>query len=583
MAMTPDRPLADTPEIGLAHLRERGLTAEQISQVLRRALVLPVFTAHPSEARRRTVLEKLEGIACQLDRLESVRLLPGERTEAIDAIASEVETFWLTDIVRDERPKVLDEIRHCLGLVSGPLFEIVPRVYQNLETALARTYPEQTWAVPPLLRFGSWIGGDRDGNPYVTADLTRDAVRLHQETVLKYYLKQVAELGRRLSHSDRFLRPGEALVASLERDAELLSDLVEPVRDAEPYRRKCRYIAARLRLTLDRLRTTTPEWNRDEPAASPGIYPTPDELIRDLNTIADDLKQSRVAHAAGGLLRDLTRQVEVFGFHLLSLDVRQHSSRHAQALDEILKWAGVCDRYTKLTANERFDLLSRELAHALWPLIPVHLPFSKETREIVQTFRTIAALNEQQCDRAIETYIISGTTEAAHLLEVLLLAREARLFRPAEGVSRLHIVPLLEFLEPLRDAVPLIQRLLSEPTYRAHLQLRGNLQEVMLGYSDSAKEAGCLQSHWAIYRAHRDLGELMRRTGITIQIFHGRGGAVGRGGGPAHQAILAQPHGRGERAASGSPSKARSDHADRYGRPAIARASSWIRFSTRRC
>ena len=212
-------------------------------------------------------------------------------------------------------------------------------------------------------------------------------------------------------------------------------------------------------------------------------------------------------------------------------------------------------------------LLEEELTQTR-PLLPMHLPFSAETREIVQTFRAIAAILEQQCENAIETYLISGASEPAHLLEVLLLAREARLFRPAEGISRLNIVPVLESIEPLHCAVPLVQRLLSHDVYRRHLELRGDLQEIMLGYSDSGKEAGCLQSSWSIYRAHRDLGELMRRTGVTIQIFHGRGGAIGRGGGPANQAILAQApgplNGRIRFTEQGEVI------ADRYGRPAIA-------------
>ena len=296
-------------------------------------------------------------------------------------------------------------------------------------------------------------------------------------------------------------------------------------------------------------------------------YQGPGALASDLRVMADDLRFAGIEQPAGGLLADLARQVEVFGFHLLSLDVRQHSGAHAQALDEVFKWTGVCDRYQKLTANERFDLLGAELRQRR-PLIPMHLPFTPETCEVIQTFRTIAAIHERGGGEGIGSYIISGTTEPAHLLEVLLLAREARLFRPDEGINRVRIVPLLEFLEPLAGAVPMIQRLLSEPTYRRHLELGGNLQEVMLGYSDSNKEAGFLQSHWAIYRAHRDLGDLMRRTGVTIQIFHGRGGAIGRGGGPAHQAILAQPHG----AVNGRIRITEQGEviADRYGRPAIA-------------
>ncbi|MES1213005.1 MAG: phosphoenolpyruvate carboxylase, partial [Singulisphaera sp.] len=562
----PGQPLPETIEMALVRLRDRGFAPEKIAALLQRALVRPVFTAHPSEARRRTILEKLDSIARQLDRLEYCQLLPSERAEAMSAITAEVEAFWFSDIVRNERPTVLDEIRHGLGLVSDTLFEIVPRVYRDFEEALARTFPDERIPLPPLLRFGSWIGGDRDGNPHVTPQVTREAVRLHQETVLKFYLKQVRELGRRLSHSSHFLQPGAALVESLAVDDKLLPEARRPG-ELEPYRQKCRYIAARLQRTLDNLKTVQADWYRDAAPAPQGVYREPSELRADLTLIADDLQASRVSHLAAGLVRDLTRQVDVFGLHMLSLDVRQHATRHARALDEIFNWAGVSSRYSKLSPNERFELLENELAQNR-PLLPAHLPFSPETREVVETFRTITAVLEGQCTEAIDTYITSGTSEPGNMLEVLLLAREARLFRPAEGVSRLQIVPLLESLDPLRGAVPFVQRLLVQPVYRKHLELRGNIQEVMLGYSDSSKEAGFLQSCWAIYKAHRDLGDLMRRTGVTIQIFHGRGGSVGRGGGPANQAILAQPRG----AVNGRIRITEQGEmiADRYGRPAIA-------------
>jgi phosphoenolpyruvate carboxylase len=556
--------LPETVEQALLQLRERGVTAEQLRGVLQKVMVVPVFTAHPSEARRRTILEKLDQIANQLDRLDQMRLLPDEQAEALAIIATEIESFWLTDTVRDRRPQVVDEIRHGLGLVSETLFEIVPKVYRGLDAALERMFPDVGGA-PSLLRFGGWIGGDRDGNPHVTHDVTRDAIRLHQETVIRHYLRQVVELGRRLSHSGKLLRPSEALLESLARDRELLHTHAEPT-DREPYRQKLHSVTTRLRRTLEHVRSFAPRWN-DEQLTPAGVYRRPQELRDDLSVIADDLARRSTEDLNAGLVNDLIRQVDVFGLHMLTLDIRQHSTRHAAALDEILRWAGVCDRYLKLTPNERFDLLEAELSQNR-PLIPAHLPFSPETCEIVETFRTVAAVLDQQCEEAVETYVISGASEPANLLEVLLFARDARLFDPAEGLSRLNIAPLLESLDSLQSAIPFIQRLLGQPTYRRHLELRGNVQEIMLGYSDSSKEAGCVQSAWSIYKAHRDLGEMMRRTGVTFQIFHGRGGSIGRGGGPANQAILAQANG---------PLNLRIRFteqgeviADRYGRPAIA-------------
>ncbi len=556
----------ETPEAALQQLRERGFSAAEVAGTLARALILPVFTAHPSEARRRTVLEKLDSIQRELDRMEYVRLVPREREECIRTIAAEIETFWLTDIVRDERPSVLDEVRHGLGMVAGTLFEVVPRVYRALEAALAEIYPEQRVAVPPFLRFGSWIGGDRDGNPHVSPEVTRQAVRLHQETILRHYLAQLDALGRRLSHSQHFVQPSTELMASLERDERELPELARVSR-TEPYREKCRAIAARLRRTLDELRGPPPDWHRLERPREAGSYASAQALHADLGLIEADLRQAGIVQTAQELVRDVMRKVQVFGLHFLTLDVRQHAARHEAALDEIFRWAGVCEHYLELGAEEREALLVQELGHHR-PLIPIHLPFSPATQDVVQTLRAVAAVLEQQCPDAIDTYIVSGTTLPAHLLELLVLAREARLFRPDEGVSRLNLVPLFESHAPLRDAVQIVERLLAEPAYRAHLELRGNLQEVMLGYSDSSKETGPLRSAWDIFKANRDLGQLSRRTGVTIQIFHGRGGAVGRGGGPANQAILAQPrgvmHGRIRITEQGEVI------ADRYSCPAVA-------------
>ncbi len=444
------RPLGESPEAALRQLRERGVPAERVAALLRRALVRPVFTAHPSEARRRTVLEKLEAIARQLDRLEYVHLPPRDRAAAVAAIADEVETFWLTDTVRGRRPTVLDEVHQGLDVVEGALFDVTPRLYRDLEAALQAVYPEQPWRVPSFLRFGSWIGGDRDGHPHVTHSVTAQAVRLHQETLLRHYLDLVNELGRQLSHARPFVSPGEAFRASVAHDAELLPEVADDGGE-EPYRGKCRFIAARLRLTLAYLQGLEPRWLAEELRPPRGVYMGRRELLDDLTVIADDLRRVGATAAASGLVYDLLRLVEVFGTHLLTLDIRQHSTRHGQAIEEILAWAGVAPRYTKLSPNERFDCLVRELQQTR-PLIPAHLPFSAETREVVETFRTVAAVLDQQCPEAVETYIISGASEAAHLLEVLLLAREARLFRPADGVSRLHIVPLFETLESLRSA-----------------------------------------------------------------------------------------------------------------------------------
>jgi len=533
-------PLADGIEAAVRQLCERGVPASAVVDLLERGLIAPVFTAHPSEARRRTIREKLESISQQLDSLEYASLPPGERERALAAVGEDIETLWLTSLVRSQRPSVVDEVRQGTDLAES-LYEVVPRIYRETEEILRKSYSDlQAARLPSFLRFGSWIGGDRDGNPGVTHDRTAEAVTTQQRTILRKYLVSVEELGRRLSHAGDCVRPTALFLQTLEEDAKRWPELsIQPRR--EPYRAKCSVMAARLRATLDYVSGLRPQWTADVPSVPPDIYSGRQEFLDDLTAMSDDLRQIGAAAASSGLLRDVIRLVEVFGLHMLSLDIRQHSMRHGAALDEILAWGGVTPRYLKLSANERFDCLARELEQTR-PLVPAHLPFSPDTCEVVRTFRTVSAILEQQCSEAIENYIISGASEPAHVLEVLLLAREARLFRPGEGISRLNIVPLFEAAAPLQHASAIMQRLLSLPIYRQHVHLRGDVQEVMIGYSDSNKETGFLQSAWSLYQAQCSLAETGRRGGVRMQIFHGRGGAIGRGGGPANRAILAQPN-----------------------------------------
>lgn len=557
---------SENAEAALKTIAARGVPAAEVADHLARALVVPVYTAHPSEARRRTILEKLSGVAHLLDGLEYGRPTPAERDAATGAIAEEVEALWLTNAVRGARPAVLDEVRQVLGLVETRLLDVVPKVYRKLEAALATVYPGYGKPVPAFLRFGSWIGGDRDGHPNVTHAVTAEAIRLQQETILKHYLHRIEALGAKLSHSAPFVTAGPALAESLAADAKLLPD-AKAGKAAEPYRAKCLLIAEKLRRTLVYIHSQAVDWGEEGITPPAGVYTASKQLLADLQVIADDLRRVGAAATADGTVRDFIRVVEVFGLHLLTLDIRQHSKRHEDATAEVLKAAGVCPKYTELSPDERFAVLAKEL-ESQRPLIPAHLPFSADTAEVIRTFRTMAAVLEQRCAEALGTYIISSTTEPVHLLEVLLFAREARLFRPADGVSLIDIVPLFEALEPLRSARPILTKLLELPIYRRQLELRGNKQEVMIGYSDSNKESGFLQSAWALYRAQTELTDLARGAGIVVQFFHGRGGAVGRGGGPANYAILAQPRGT----VDGRLRMTEQGEmiADRYGHPAIA-------------
>ena len=547
-------PMSESIGEALQEIHARGTTAQELEELLSHTRITPVFTAHPSEARRLTILEKLSSISTQLDRLDREELLPVEIAEAKAAIGEQIEVLWHTESVRAQRPNVLDEVRQGLEVVEGSLFEVVPALYQRMEESLKTTYPGVDWNLPPILRFGSWIGGDRDGHPDVTAKVTEEAVKLHQTSLLKHYLDAIDEVGQGLSHSANRLSFDSDWLAKLKAEA---IDLGVEIRklNTEPLRQKCDHIAERLGRTHRHVEKLKPKWTEEPGPVQAGVYTAPVELLRDLLDLQVPLKKAG-ARAAAALVGRLIRLVEVFGLHLMTLDIRQHADRHRSAIGEILARAGVHPNYTSMTADGRLALLESQLASPR-PLIPARLDYSPATNEIIHTFRAVCAILEQQCPEAIENLIISGTEDAANLLEVLLLAREARLFVPpvgeisqdgakssgSQGKSLINIIPLFETLPALRQGCAILRRLAQVPAWRTHVGLRRDLIEVMIGYSDSNKESGFVQSAWALYEIQRELSELGRETGIRIRIFHGRGGAVGRGGGPANHAILAQPPG----------------------------------------
>ena len=560
------KPMAESVSEAIRQLKDRGFPAGDLRKLLDNLHIQPVFTAHPSEARRLTILEKLAAISTEIDRLDYLELLPEEAQASRDSIRQHIEILWLTESVRSQRPKVIDEVRQGLEVVEGSLFEVVPDLYSLLASSLREIYPGQEWRLPPILRFGSWIGGDRDGHPEVTARVTIETVALHQATVLRHYLTQAHNLGRHLSHSAKRLNLPPAFLQDLAAEAQALGLPADRIA-REPLRQKCRHIARRLGLTIERLRSLVPAWTDSATQAPPLVYSNPSQLREDLLSLRALLVANQ-AEAASSMLDAFLRKVDVFGLHLLTLDIRQHADRHRAAIAEVLAQAGIEPDYESLGPEEKLALLA-DLLTMRRPVIPAHLDYTPTTRETIETFRAASAILEHQCPEAIENYIISGTGDAAHLLEVLLLAREARLFRPADGVSRVNIIPLFETLEALNQGREILQRLMEIPSWREHLVLRGDLQEVMIGYSDSNKESGFVQSAWALHEIQRDLAAFARENSISVRIFHGRGGAVGRGGGPSNHAILAQPPG----AVNGSLRITEQGEviADRYGHKAIAK------------
>ena len=542
----PDEPRSESIAAAIAALKCRGVSAPALQRWLDSALILPVFTAHPTEAKRRTTLEKLRRIADAIERKQTTTLLPEEAAEVARQVTEEIVALWQSDEVRVVRPTVIDEVKNGLYYFEASLFDLIPQLYRELERALVRHYPEHAWHVPPLLRFGSWMGGDRDGNPFVTPGVTVQTVRLLRTTVLRRHISAIEDLSRRLSQSTRQVGISPELQQSLEEDARCFPEvaaLLERRNPYEPYRQKCTYIREKLLRSLDHADTHAPDWGSAGPLPPSGtFYHRRTELLADLQVMERSLREHAGAAVADGALHDLIRQVEVFGLHMATLDIRQHSERHTAALAEVLAHAGVCPDYSALDEAARVALLAREVASPR-PLIPTRLPYSAETVETIETFRTVAAILEQLSPEAIETYIISMTTGASDILAVLLFAKEAGLYRPEAQVSRLNVVPLFETGADLARCAAIMAACLEVPAYREHLRLRGDVQEVMIGYSDSNKDVGFVAANWALYQAQRALRDLMPRYGVELRLFHGRGGAIGRGGGPANQAILAQPPG----------------------------------------
>jgi len=508
---------------------EAGLAPDLVAQVAGAMSVRPVFTAHPTEAARRSVLVKLRRIA---DILLDTGLPDSERERAL---AEVIDLLWQTDELRLERPQVLDEARNALyyldDLTRGPL----GRVLQDL----AETFAELGVDLPPDARpvsFGSWIGGDRDGNPFVTPDVTSDVVRFQRDHAVLDLLPHIDRLLEDLSISERLAGASKELIDSVEADLSKLPDL-DPrflrINAEEPVRLKLTIIRMRLRLTRERL--------AEDASHRPGRdYDSTRELLDDLLIIRRDLLTHRGELAAHGILDRTIRVVASIGLPLATLDIREHAGKFHEAMSQLFTRLGFA--YDDMDREARKQLLSDELS-ALRPLAhnPPHLDDSATVT--YRTMETVRELLDTYGTRPIESVIVSMAQGVDDILAAVVLAREAGLVDTSTGTARVGFVPLLETVDELRAAGDIIGELLEHPVYRSIVSSRGDVQEVMLGYSDSNKDAGITTSQWEIHLAQRRLRDITKRYGVRLRLFHGRGGTVGRGGGPTYDAILAQPWG----------------------------------------
>ena len=508
------------------------LNQELLDDIVSRFEVRPVFTAHPTEAARRSILSKRGEVAELID--QRLKARNEDQVDLIDRRSSElIDQIWQTDELRTERPTVVDEARSALYYLVSLAANVLPHLTEVIDTQLHRLSPG-THTAP--LRFGTWVGGDRDGNPGVTAETTLETLALQHDRGLTLIIEWIEELSEELSMSGELTHPSDELMASLETDRQHLPDIWQRERGrtgGAPYRLKCSYIHSRLINTRARIKTGA--------AHSPGFdYAHPSQLIDELDLIADSLRESRGQLIAGGAVARVRRAITLLGFQIAILDIRQHSARHSSATTELFDKVGI--DFATMSNDEKVKILSAELSGTR-PLSGPTTSLTDDSAETLATFHSIREAQRRYGGQVIESYIISMTESPAHVLEAAVLAREAGLVDLGQDIANIGFVPLVETIEDLRGSGELLEGLLSDPNYRKLVSLRGNTQEVMLGYSDSNKVGGITASQWEIYKAQRVMRNVAEEHGVRLTLFHGRGGTIGRGGGPTHAAILAQPFG----------------------------------------
>jgi phosphoenolpyruvate carboxylase len=487
----------------LLRMHARGTTFEEVSSMLQNVRAVPVFTAHPTEIARRSVLHKRRRISQLLERLDRLPMAETEAARQEDAILAEITGLWQTDEIRIEKPNVKDEVRMGLDYFPNSIFEALPQVYAELAESVQRVYGVcvQDGELPNLIEFGSWIGGDRDGNPFVTSESTENALRMARHVILNHYIRELSSVADEISVSLRQVGASAELRSHCEKyeaDIGRERSYFKRVSQPEIYRRFLGFVLSRLHFT------------RENPPGS-WAYPNADEFASDLALMRKSLCAYRGQRIAKLLIEPLLRKIRTFGFHLCTLDIRQHATVHAEVL--------------------------QTLAHGSSSSVA-------QRTNVMQTFCKLAELKNTYPPHSIRTYLISGTESEEDIFTVMRLASISGLQLASSGNDPgLMLVPLFESIASLRAAAGIMHRVWNAPAYQALLDSWGRWQEIMLGYSDSNKDGGMLTSTWELYKAHRELHKIARASNVKLRLFHGRGGTVGRGGGPTHRAILAQPPG----------------------------------------
>ena len=522
-------------QLALDRVQEKHFSADTVQAFFNKALISPVLTAHPTEVQRKSILDCQLIIASLMSERNRIDMSPDELADNEEALRRFVLILWHTRMLRTSKMTVLDEIKNGLAYYSYTFLTEIPKIYAALEKQLEQRFG-QHFAIPPFLRVGSWIGGDRDGNPFVTHEVMHKAAESHSTLILEHYLSETHLLGKRLSLSTRLVNVSDELAAFAARSTDKAAS-----REDEPYRRALIMIYSRLVATAKGLDHRVEHLRPAEPDAKP--YADALEFIADLDMLIASLTQHHALYLARGRIAYLRRAVEVFGFHLAPLDMRQHSGVHEQVVSELFAYGVNKPGYAAQNEATRRTWLLDALQAS--PALAANMAkFSDATQSELRIMQTAASIHQRFGRAALPNYIISMTKGVSDLLEVALMVQQSGLIETGtKPVLHLNIIPLFETIDDLRSCGTIMDELFSVGYYRQLLKSRNNTQEVMLGYSDSNKDGGYLTANWELYKAEIDLVRVFEKHGIELRLFHGRGGTVGRGGGPSYEAIRAQPPG----------------------------------------
>ncbi len=524
-------------------LHSRGLSEQQIQELLNQLAYRPVFTAHPTEAKRRTIMVLMRKIFLTAEQYSDPRNNREQKQYFHRQLETQIQTLWKTDEVRNRKPSVEDEIRTGLYYFRESMFSAVPMIYRYMENAAVRIYENgDRINIPSFLKFGSWIGGDRDGNPYVLPETTEKSIRLHAEEILNEYLRRVAQLDNILTFSIDMCGPSQELLDSLEAwgrtNAEAFASNPNQFK-AEPYRRKLALMKVRLEQTLQYI--TQPIYGGLLPKEKG--YPHQQDFINDLYMIRDSLISHGDDLVTNAELQDLIRLAETFGFNLVKLDIRQESSRHTDAIAEIIR-QHLSEDYKALDVKQRLERLAELIESGKCNNVD-KITLTATTVQTLNIFSVMEKMQREVSLEAFGAYVISMAHSASHIMEVMFLASLCKLAggKQDQTFCSILIAPLFETIEDLERVEPVLDCLFSNKTYVRLLRSSGNLQEIMLGYSDSSKDGGIYSSAWNLYEAQEKIISIASKHNIRIRLFHGRGGTMARGGGPTHETLLSYPPG----------------------------------------